>query len=391
MSKSKYEALGASATKSGLHRVLDQAGVTDSLGLFAKVTPDFAGNPEYYSVVHCDGAGTKAIVPYLFYKETGSRALFANLAQDALVMNLDDIYCIGAPESLVLANALARNARLIDDEMLAELIASYRSLVQQFQQLGVPIVMSGGETADCGDLVRTLLVDAVVAGRIAKARIIDANRIAAGDRIVGLSSTGRASYESSANSGIGSNGLTLARHALLSNTYATAYPEVVDPGVDPTLAYSGSYRVSDTPALLSCTVGEALASPTRSYAPILARIYDRLGNKVHAAIHLTGGGQTKMLRFGTGLRFVKDELFPIPPLFQLIQESGNVGWREMFQVFNMGHRMELYLEEEHCAVALETAAEFGVEAKVIGHVEAQAEATNSLHLVSSVGTFDYSL
>lgn len=386
--------MGVSASKSGLHTVLKNAGVEDSLGLFAKVTPDLAGDPEYYSVVHCDGAGTKTIIPYLYYKATGNASLFRNLAQDALVMNLDDIYCIGAPQHLVLANAIARNARLIDDIALEEIITSYRDLVSSLQSLGVPLVMSGGETADCGDVVRTLVVDAVISGRIKKSNIIDANNIQSGDVIVGFSSTGKATYESESNSGIGSNGLTLARHTLLSSEHMRACPEIVDPATDKALAYHGPYMVEDKPEELSGqSIGEALSSPTRTYAPVLQKLFAELGESIHGVIHLTGGGQTKMLRFGKGLRFVKDSLMPTPALFQLIQQHGEVSWREMYQVFNMGHRLELYLPESEAEKAIGLAQEFSIEAKIIGRVETNPESSteNSLLLQSEHGEFQYSL
>ncbi len=394
LSESKYESLGVSASKSGLHSVLKSAGVEDSLGLFAKVTPDLAGDPDYYSVVHCDGAGTKTIVPYLYYKACGDPSLFAHLAQDALVMNLDDIYCIGAPQHLVLANAIARNARLIDDVALEQIITSYRDLVASLRALGVPLEMSGGETADCGDVVRTLIVDAVISGRIKKSDIIDANRITSGDVIVGFSSTGKASYESKENSGIGSNGLTLARHTLLSSKNVEQHPEIVDPATSKELAYHGPYVVQDTPDELSgLSIGEALSSPTRTYAPVLQKLFAELGTNVHGVIHLTGGGQTKMLRFGQGNRFVKDDLFPTPALFGLIQKHGQVDWKEMYQVFNMGHRLEVYLPEQDAQKAISIAEHFSIDAKVVGRVEQNPNSgtENELLLTTSNGEFHYSL
>jgi len=394
LSASKYESLGVSATKSGLHSVLQNTGLEDSLGLFAKVTPDLAGSDEHYSVVHCDGAGTKTIVPYLVYRETGDSSLFRHLAQDALVMNLDDIYCIGAPEHLVLANAIARNARLIDDVALEQIIGSYKELVSNLSELGIPLVMSGGETADCGDVVRTLIVDAVISGRIKKSAIIDANRISPGDVIVGLSSTGTASYETVENSGIGSNGLTLARHTLLSRENVERYPEVVDPSTSTDLAYHGPFRVGDKPKELEGkSVGEALSSPTRTYAPVLHKLCKSLSGDIHGLIHLTGGGQTKMLRFGKGNLFVKDKLFPTPALFSLIQEHGQVGWKEMYQVFNMGHRLEVYLPEARAEEAISIAEEFNIAAQTVGRVEKNpnSDTENELLLKSSNGEFRYSL
>lgn len=394
MSKNKYESLGVSASKSGLHKVLQNTGLEDSLGLFAQVSPDLAGSSDHYSVIHCDGAGTKTIVPYVYFKETGSRKLFGNLAQDALVMNLDDIYCIGAPERMVLANAIARNARLIDDDCLQEIIGGYKTLTEELQALDIPLTMSGGETADCGDVVRSLVVDAVITARIAKSAIIDANRIAPGDAIIGISSTGKATYERNANSGIGSNGLTLARHSLLSSEVMREYPEIVDPQTDAEVAYRGPYRAADRPAELEgMSVAEALASPTRTYAPILQKIYEALGTNIHGVIHLTGGAQTKMLRFGKGVRYVKEHFFPVPPLFQLIQRHGQVSWKEMYQVFNMGHRLEIYCNKSDASSVMGIAHSFGLEAKQIGHVEANPNdsGSNELLLRSEFGEFTYSL
>ncbi|MFN8389063.1 MAG: AIR synthase-related protein [Bdellovibrionota bacterium] len=387
-----YTSLGASASKAGLHQALVGAGLETHSGLFAPVLPDVAGDPSYSSFLHADGAGTKTIVAYLRYRESGDPEVFAGLAQDALVMNLDDVFCIGSPESMLLSNAIARNSKLIDDTVLEVLLRSYRSLREQLSTLGIDFALAGGETADCGDVVRTLIVDAVLFGRIRNSGLIRATNIAAGDLIVGLSSTGQAKYEQTPNSGVGSNGLTLARHSLLSRKQAAKYPEVLDPGLDEKIAYRGPFGVNDRPAELGMTVGEALGSPTRTYAPILKAAYAELGSQVHGVIHLTGGGQTKPLRFGKGLRFVKDSLFPTPPLFSLIQAHGQVGWKEMYQVFNMGHRMELYLPEGSVPRLIAISEAFGVEAKVIGRVEPQTVALgerNSLELVSPHGRFEY--
>jgi len=391
--ESKYGALGVSASKSGLHRALDQSGLTPSGALFAQVSADLAGNSEYYSFVHCDGAGTKTIVPYLHFRETKSRSLFSGLAQDALVMNLDDIYCIGSPEKLLLANTVARNARLIDDETLAVLFDSYRALASTLAAQGILIELAGGETADCGDVVRTLVVDAVLCGRIKKSSIVDAGNIVPGDVIVGLSSTGQAIYENMPNSGIGSNGLTLARHAMLSREYAKDYPEVVDPNLSPDDVYRGPFFTTDRPEGLEMSVGEALASPTRTYAPVIARVLDTLGSSVHGIIHVTGGGQTKVLRFGRGNIYIKDNLFAPPPVFSLIQRFGHVAWREMYQVFNMGHRMEFYLPEEFAATVFEISSSFGIDARIIGRVERnnEAAASNKVTIECPYGSFDYTL
>jgi phosphoribosylformylglycinamidine cyclo-ligase len=344
---SQYEKFGASASKSGLHTALKNAGASSThSGFFAQLGTDYTGDPKYKSFLHCDGAGTKSIVAYLLYKSTGDPNVFSGLAQDALVMNLDDVFCVGIPENLLLANTIQRNANLIDDLILEAIIKQYNALCSLFSGFGINIEMVGGETADCGDIVRTILVDAVLAGRVKNDNLINANAIVPGDIIIGLSSTGQATYENSPNSGIGSNGLTLARHALLKNEYAVTYPEVLDPAISLDTAYNGPFSVTDTHNKLNTSIGSALLSPTRSYAPLLMKIYEKLSKNIHGAIHVTGGGQTKILRFGQNNLYIKDNLFDTPPIFELIKEHGEVDWREMYQVFNMGHRFELYVPEQ---------------------------------------------
>jgi phosphoribosylformylglycinamidine cyclo-ligase len=390
----KYASLGVSSSKAGLHKALEASGVSDSSGLFASVIPDLAGDPSYYSFIHCDGAGTKSIVPYLYFKETGDRSLFAGLAQDATVMNLDDVYCIGAPESMVLANAIGRNANLIDDQVLEVLITSYRDLAQHYLDSGLPLTLSGGETADCGDVVRTLMIDATLAGRIKKDSIINANNIVPGDVIVGLSSTGTSSSESVENFGIGSNGLTLARHSLISHEYLKDFPEIVDPALNSDNIYRGPFKVSDVPSSLGVSLGQALSSPTRSYAPYLSELYKLCFSEIHGVIHCTGGGQTKVLRFGSGNLYIKDNLFNTPPLFALIKEHGGVDWQEMYRVFNMGHRMEVYLPRDSAQSAIDLAKTFGIEAQIVGRVEELGATSsegykNKLVLETANGTFEY--
>lgn len=390
MEKSNYEKLGASASKAGLHKALEAAGFDLSDGLFASVVPDIAGDENYLSFLHCDGAGTKSIVAYLAYKESNDLKCFAGLAQDALVMNLDDIFCIGLPENLFLANAIARNANLIPDAAIGEIVANYKKLCSSLKEQNIEISLSGGETADCGDLIRTLLVDAVVGGRIKKENLINTNNIIPGDVIVGISSTGKASYEEKENSGVASNGLTLARHSLISKQYVRDYPEILDPAVNPDYAYRGPFKLSDRPDGLGMSIGEALLSPTRTYVPILAKIYKALGKEVHGVIHQTGGGLTKVLRFGKNNRYVKNNLFEVPPLFKLIQEHGAVSWQEMYQVFNMGHRIEVYLPMDSASEVIKIANQFGLAAKQVGHVE-KSKDKNEVVVESKNGVFEYTL
>lgn len=390
MKQSKYDQLGASASKAGLHKALENAGAADSSGLFAQVAPDLAGDPNYYSFIHCDGAGTKAIVSYLSYKDGASAEIFEGLASDALVMNLDDVFCLGLPQRLVFANAIARNARLIPDQAIENIVRGYQKLKNTLLDCGIEISFTGGETADMGDVVRTLVVDAVIAGRIEKAKVIRPETIVTGDVIVGLESTGKASYESFVNSGVGSNGLTLARHCLLNRSYAEKFPEVIDPQNISDASYAGPFKTTDSPAGLGMTIGQALSSPTRTFAPVLKKIYETVP-QIHAAIHVTGGGATKVLRFGKTKRYVKDNLLPIPPLFQLIQEHGKVAAREMYEVFNMGQRIELYLPADAAVEAIKISESFGIKAQVIGRVEDASSGKNEVIVDSPLGTFEYSL
>ncbi len=385
-----YESLGASASKAGLHRALDAAGIAEQSGLFARVSTDLASNGDYHSFLHCDGAGTKSIVAYLLFRETGDVSPFASLAQDATVMNLDDVLCIGRPQSLLLANMIARNAKLVPDEAVGAVIKRYSELVDEFRTFGLPIELSGGETADCGDVVRTMLVDAVLTGRICAADLVNANRIVPGDLIVGLSSVGPAVYDTAYSSGIGSNGLTLARRVLLHHSYGNRFPEVLDES-SKACGYSGPFRLSDPVPGSPLNIGESLLSPTRTYAPILLPLLARLGQSIHGLIHVTGGGLSKVLRFGRGNRYIKDRLFETPPLFSLIQQHGSVSWREMYQVFNMGHRLEVYLPEQHVATVINEAGRFGVEARVIGRVEASSSQANEVLVRSEAGEFSYHL
>lgn len=386
---SAYASLGASATKAGLHKALKDAGVPEQAGLFAVINQDLAEDKDFAAFMHCDGAGTKSVVAYLVYRDSGDIKAFSGLAQDALVMNLDDIFCLGSPQKLILGNIIQRNAHKIPDAAIQVILERYLELTKMLRSHGINIEFSGGETADCGDVVRTLLVDAVLSGRLKRETIINTLKIAPGDLIVGLSNTGCSAYEQSENSSIGSNGLTLARHALLSKKYIEQFPEVVDPSLPRDTVYSGPYLTSDQPAELPMSVGAALLSPTRTYAPVLHEVYQRLGSHVHGAIHLSGGGQTKPLRFGKDVRYVKDSFFPCPPLFSLIQKYGKVSWEEMYQVFNMGHRLELYVSESHAQAVMDTAASFHIEARVVGHVEAATQSGNEVVLKTPHGEFSY--
>lgn len=387
---SKYSALGASASKSGLHSALEKAGLETDHSYFANLTSDLAGDPGYSCFNHCDGAGTKSIISYLRYLATKDPRVFSGLADDAYAMNLDDVICLGIPESMILANVLNRNARLISEDAIEVIVKRYAELAEITNNAGLNIELAGGETADCGDVTRTLVVDATLAGRIKNSNLISCNNIETGDAIIGLSSTGQASYESSENSGIGSNGLTLARHSLLSWKEIGKNEDCIDVFKEG-LSYCGKYGLEDKLEGTSLNIGEALSSPTRLYAPILKNVLDALGKEIHGLIHVSGGGLTKVLRFGVGKRYIKDNLFPTPPMFKAIQESGQVGWKEMYQVFNMGCRMEIYTAEKNLEQIKNIASSFNIEARKIGYVEDSKSEKNQVSVRSENGDFDYQL
>lgn len=388
---SAYEKLGASASKAGLFEALAKSDLSPNRNYFCRLDPTELALQRDLNILHTDGAGTKAIVAYLYYCETGNAGYFSGLPQDAVVMNLDDVLCLGPVSELALVNALARDPSRVNDSCLLAIINGYKAFLESLQRAGISIAFLGGETADVKDIVRTLLVDATVYARLKRDRLISFENVKPGQIIIGLSSTGRASYELADNSGIASNGLTLARHALLHKHYLTKYPEALDSSGDTTHLYRGSFKLMDQLPGADCTVGEALLSPTRTYAPVLYKLFSELPGRIHGVIHNTGGGQTKVLRFGSGNRYVKDDLFPVPPLFTAIQQSGGIPWREMYEVFNMGHRLELYVDPQDEATITSVAQSFNIQARRIGHVEASPQKDRNLvHLESVNGSFDWS-
>ncbi|MEZ4753859.1 MAG: AIR synthase-related protein [Bdellovibrionota bacterium] len=381
-----YAKLGASSSKAGVHQAID----AKEHSFFASVVEDVSGDKNYYSLLHADGAGTKVIVAYLAFKETGDPSWFRGIAQDSLVMNLDDIACVNAFESLVLSNTIGRNRSLIPDEVIAELIKGYQECATTLVEHGVNINLCGGETADLGDLVRTIVIDSTLFARVKKSEAISTDAIQSGDVIIGLSSTGQASYEEKENSGLGSNGYTLARHALIASKYAEKYPEIVDPSLSAKEIYQGKLDLLDPLPNLSLNLAEALLSPTRSYAPIIRETTLKLGNQVHGIIHCTGGGLSKNLRFGKNKCYIKDNLFTTPPIFELIQKSMNVPWKEMYTVFNMGHRIEIILPENSAQTVIDIAKSFGVDAQKVGYVE-DSDGANEVMIQSEYGEFAYRL
>ena len=393
MTKS-YIGRGVSPTKDDVKKAVADQSKGAFPGAFCKLVEDMAGDPEYCMAIHADGAGTKSSAAYIAYKETGDTKWFRQIAQDSLVMNIDDLLCVGATSDFYLSNTIGRNAHRVDGACIAAVINGYDDVIGMLNDHGAGIVMTGGETADVGDLVRTMIVDSTVMTRIPKKDVIHAAEIKPGHIIVGLSSSGQASYESAENSGISSNGLTAARHMLLSKIYQEKYPESVSETLMDHMVYCGKYRLEDALPGSSLTVGEALLSPTRTYLPVISRILSLYRDKISGIIHCTGGGLVKCRDFGTNLRYIKDNLFSLPPIFQAIYDLGEISAKEFYQVFNCGHRMELYCEPEYADSLIEIARSFSVDARIVGRVEAlegssEQNAHNEVVIQSELGKFVY--
>lgn len=389
----RYEDRGASADKAEVHKAIlgEHPGLFP--GAFCKVLPDtLTGSPDHCVLVHADGAGTKSLLAYLHWRETGDLSAFRGLAQDSLIMNIDDLACVGAFGPFLLSNTIGRNAKLIPGDAIAEIIGGYRDCIAMLAGQGIVIESGGGETADLGDIVRTLVVDSTVVARAPRKSILTGERLRPGLAIVGLASGGRASYEASENSGLGSNGYTMLRHEFLSSHYKAAYPEVYAPEIAG-LAYTGKYRMSDPLPGSSMTVGQALLSPTRTYAPILKAILAQAGDAIAAIFHNTGGGQAKCLRFGRGLLYIKDDLFALPPVYRLLKDNPAQSARELFRTLNMGHRMEILCEPSVAQAIIDTSKSFHVDAKVVGRTEASnaADGSNVLRLKDGAEEYVYRL
>ncbi|MCB9179924.1 MAG: phosphoribosylformylglycinamidine cyclo-ligase [Flavobacteriales bacterium] len=386
--QSRYEQRGVSATKEDVHRAI--AGLDKGLfpKAFCKVVPDaLTGDPDHCIVMHADGAGTKSSLAYAYWKETGDLSVWHGIAQDALVMNLDDLLCVGAVDRILVSSTIGRNKRLVPGEVVAALIEGTEAFLQRMRDLGIGIHSTGGETADVGDLVRTVIVDSTVVCRMRRDEVIDNARIRPGDVVVGLASFGQATYEDAYNSGIGSNGLTSARHDVFAAVVGEAWPETYDPGTPQGLVYSGQARLTDPLKGTPLDMGRAVLSPTRTYAPIVREVLERMRNEVHGLVHCSGGAQAKVLHFIEGLRVVKDDLFPTPPLFAAIQRMSGTDWQEMYRVFNMGHRLEFYLPAERAEEVMAIADSFGVEGRIVGRVEEAPDKEVVLHTPN--GTFQY--
>jgi phosphoribosylformylglycinamidine cyclo-ligase len=383
----RYAMRGVSASKEDVHNAIKNLDKGLFPKAFCKVIPDYlSGSAEHCVVMHADGAGTKSSLAYAYWRETGDLSVWRGIAQDAVVMNLDDLLCVGAADNILLSSTIGRNKRLIPAEVVKAIIEGTENLCGELRSLGVNIFLTGGETADVGDLVRTVIVDSTVTARMRRSDVIDNGNIAAGDVIVGLASCGQATYEREYNGGIGSNGLTSARHDVFAKYIAEKYPETYDNALDQSVVYSGSCKLTDKTAT-PLDAGKLVLSPTRTYAPVVRQVLNEMRGEVHGMVHCSGGAQTKVLHFVDNVRVVKDNLFPTPPLFELIQKESGTSWQEMYKVFNMGHRMELYVQSQHAQRIIAIAKSFNIEAQVVGRVE-KAE-KKSLSIISDKGKFEY--
>lgn len=388
MSDQRYNQRGVSASKEDVHNAIKNIDKGLYPKAFCKIVPDFLGNdPAYCNIMHADGAGTKSSLAYIYWKETGDLTVWKGIAQDALIMNIDDLLCVGATDNILLSSTIGRNKNLIPGEVISAIINGTNELVGELAAMGVNIYPTGGETADVGDLVRTIIVDSTVTCRMKRADVIDNANIRPGDVIVGLSSSGQATYEKEYNGGMGSNGLTSARHDVFANYLAEKYPESYNPDIPGDLAYSGSCKLTDMIAETGLDAGKLVLSPTRTYAPVIKKILAELRPFIHGMVHCSGGAQTKILHFVDQLRVVKNNLFPVPPLFQLIQQESKTDWKEMYKVFNMGHRMEIYLPAEQASQVIEISRSFNIEAQIVGYVEQSGQ--KELIIESPFGTFHY--
>jgi phosphoribosylformylglycinamidine cyclo-ligase len=386
--KSRYDARGVSASKEDVHNAIKNIDRGLYPKSFCKIVPDILGADESYcTIMHADGAGTKSSLAYMYWKETGDMSVWKGIAQDAIIMNTDDLLCVGAVDNILLSSTIGRNKNLIPGEVIAALINGTEEVLQNLRDNGIGIYSTGGETADVGDLVRTLIVDSTVTARMKRSDVISNHNIEVGDIIVGMASHGKATYESEYNGGMGSNGLTSARHDVFGKYLANKFPESFDPGLPKELVYSGSKKLTEEIKGTSLTAGKLVLSPTRTYAPVIKKVLDEYRAVIHGMVHCSGGAQTKVMHFVEGLHVVKDNFFSIPPLFKMIQEESGTDWKEMYKVFNMGHRMEFYLPQEYAEDIIDISKSFGVDAQIIGRVEASKK--NKLTLKSEFGTFEY--
>lgn len=384
----RYMQRGVSASKEDVHNAIKNLDKGLYPNAFCKIVPDMLGGDDTFcNIMHADGAGTKSALAYMYWKETGDLSVWKGIAQDAVIMNTDDLLCVGAVDNILLSSTIGRNKNLIPGEVIKALIEGTEEVLQMLRDNGIDIKSTGGETADLGDLVRTVVVDSTVIGRMPRKKVITNEKIQAGDVIVGLSSYGQANYENEYNGGMGSNGLTSARHDVFNKVYMEKFPECFDPSVPEELVFSGKYKLTDKVGGVSLDIGKLVLSPTRTYAPIIKSILENHSEDVHGMVHCSGGAQTKILHFINQLHIIKDNLFDIPPLFKIIQEESGTSWKEMYKVFNMGHRMEIYIPEQNAQSIIDISQSFGVDAQVVGRVE-NSENTR-VTIESDKGEFEY--
>lgn len=384
----RYAKRGVSATKDDVHAAIKNVDKGLFPSAFCKIVPDLlTKDDEYCAIMHADGAGTKSSLAYMYWKETGDLSVWKGIAQDAVIMNTDDLLCVGCTENILLSSTIGRNKNLIPGEVISAIINGTEEVLQMLRDQGIDIISTGGETADVGDLVRTIIVDSTVTARMKRSDVISNDGIQPGDVIVGLASYGQASYESEYNGGMGSNGLTSARHDVFDKEYREKYKEAYDPAVDLELVFSGSKKLTDSVTNSPLDAGKLVLSPTRTYAPIIKKVLTELPGKVNGMVHCSGGALTKVLHFIDSLKVIKDNLLPIPPLFQLIHEESGTDWKEMYQVFNMGHRYELYLPEQYAQEVIDISRSFHVDAQIVGRVEAADQ--KEVEIITESGTYNY--
>jgi len=384
---SRYLQRGVSSGKEDVHQAIKHVDKGLFPGAFCKVIPDMlTGDPEHCLVMHADGAGTKSSLAYVYWKETGDISVWKGIAQDAIVMNLDDLLCVGVTSDILLSSTIGRNKSKIPGEVISAIINGTEEILSELRELGVPVYSTGGETADVGDLVRTIIVDSTVVSRSRRSDIIE-NRIVPGNVIVGLSSSGQATYEESYNGGMGSNGLTSARHDVFGAYLAAKYPESFDPDVPSELVYSGSKTLTESIESVGLNAGKLVLSPTRTYAPVIREVLEQYRDRIDGMIHCSGGAQTKVLHFAQQVHIIKDNLFPVPPLFKMIQEESGTGWKEMYQVFNMGHRFEIYTDEKSASGIIDLAGKYGIAARIVGRCELSEK--KRLTISGEQGTYNY--
>ena len=390
MSNQRYMQRGVSASKEDVHNAIKNIDKGIFPKAFCKIIPDIlGGDSEYCNIMHADGAGTKSSLAYLYWKETGDISVWKGIAQDALIMNIDDLLCVGAVDNILVSSTIGRNKLLVPGEVISAIINGTDELLAELREMGIGVYATGGETADVGDLVRTIIVDSTVTCRMKRSDVIDNANIRPGDVIVGLASYGQATYEKEYNGGMGSNGLTSARHDVFSKYLAEKYPESYDKGVPEELVYSGGLKLTDAVEGSPIDAGKLVLSPTRTYAPVVKKLLDKLRPEIHGMVHCSGGAQTKVLHFvGDNCRVVKDNMFPVPPLFKAIQEQSQTDWSEMYKVFNMGHRMEVYLSPEYAEEVIAISRSFGLEAQIVGRIE-ESGGNKELIIRSDYGVFTY--